>query len=210
MQFSDTTALSHTNSGIIVLISKILYSLVLFSLLIISFHTVGICIRYSYIVVLTLAAILLGSRVYKYVGWLHRFTDIYANPPEDRISQSRKIIIQIGFSFIGMYTLYAVMAKYLTQTMQLIFSSLQFIPSHPNYANQLFKTFFIIQFFHYIFFRTRICISFFPKFSAMSTIAILIMISYHPFLMTTAFLNFYLLFSLFLILCFLFLEKLIS
>lgn len=121
-----------------------MYSFLLFGFLMLIFHTVGICIRYTYIVLLTILALIGGRRVYKYVGWLHRFTDIYKNPEEERKYHSRKIMIQICFSFIAMYSLYAIMAKYLCETWQLVLSSFQFIPNHPIYAEHLFRTFFII------------------------------------------------------------------
>jgi hypothetical protein len=104
-----------------------------------------------------------------------------------------------------MNVLYAIMSYLLLETGRIVLLNLSMVPPNPAYAIQIFNTFVMIEIVHYLFFRTRVSLYYFHKFSICSTLLTICFISYNSFYFTFAIINTYFLFNLFLIFCFLFL-----
>lgn len=59
------------------MIGKFIFLMVFLSVMvIIVFPIIGMFVRYSFIVIMTIAAVLGGKNMRKSMGWLHRYTDL--------------------------------------------------------------------------------------------------------------------------------------
>ena len=142
----------------------------------------------------------------KRIGWLHRYIAMAKNSANGRSRTS--LIIKLGIAILGMYILFAI-GFYLMVFMTEIAFKQYFLPPNMQYAENLIRTFIIIETMHYLFFRSRTSLRFFWIFSFCANIIIFQITASYQFYATFYFINLHLLLQLFLIFSFLFLEKMI-
>lgn len=189
-------------------VGKIFNAIIWFMYVCFGFYVIGMCVRYA--VVFVGSVLGMCGNWSKKMGWVGRFMGMYRGKRDERSRQNLKIMVQIGVAFVCMYGLMAFIGYLLSETVGMIISATEMVPNHTYYSNRVLATFFVIEIYHYIFFRTRTTLQFFYKFSYVFTMTIMMITSYHPYFLTSFFINLHLLFHIFLIICFLILEKVIS
>lgn len=186
---------------------KFCYSFFCFFLLTGFFIFVGIFVRYFIISLLTMLAIILGKRFVGYAGWVSRYLNLIKRGEGESWFKRGGLKFQIGLGIAGMNILYTIMSYFLFVNFEMVLASFDFIPANPKYLNKVLVSFLMIEFFHYIFCRSRTSLKFFPQFSMLSTIYIMINVAYNHYFLTLGYLNIHFLFNLLLILVFMFIEK---
>lgn len=183
-------------------IKKFFYTLFCFFLLTGFFIFVGIFVRYFIISLLTVLAIIIGKRFVGYAGWVSRYINLIKRGEGESWFKRGGLKFQIGLGIVGMNVLYTIMAYFLFVNFEMVLASFDFIPANPKYLNKALISFLMIEFFHYIFCRSRTSLKFFPQFSMLSTIFIIIHVSYNHYKMTLSYLNTHFLFNILLMLVF--------
>lgn len=181
---------------------KLCYTLFCFFLLTGFFIFVGIFVRYFIISLLTVLAIIIGKRFVGYAGWVSRYINLIKRGEGESWFKRGGLKFQIGLGIVGMNVLYTIMAYFLFVNFEMVLASFDFIPANPKYLNKVLVSFLMIEFFHYIFCRSRTSLKFFPQFSMLSTIYIIISVSYNHYKMTLSYLNTHFLFNILLMLIF--------
>lgn len=193
----------HETHGIVVrAIVKISECWSCFAFLLFIFVFLGTFVRYLTISLLTILSIIIGKSFVGYAGWVSRYVNMIKQRDGENWLKRGILKIQICISITGMYIIYTIMSYILLKNLITIFGVFQYIPLNPLYDTKIMRNLLIIEIFHYFFCRSRTSLNFFPQFSALSSVSIMIFITKNHYYMTFSFLNIHLLINIVLILVF--------
>jgi hypothetical protein len=162
LHYQDLKSLVKALSDPLPLFYKLIVATLVLICLIFVSTVVGLLVRYTLILALTIYLFLGGCMLNREWGWVSKYINLVRNRDnQDNRLGSCKMVLMFAVALLSMMGMFVYGTKYSMENMFIYVMPL----SETYYSEMLLKNYFLIELFYYIFCRSRLSLRVFPVLS---------------------------------------------